>query len=165
MSKFSLLQELYSLAPQMTVANNYNFNWSAVKSWDNGAFIVEDAPKLHIIFLPEQNNDASNGVGNNFQQIIIPMEIKFGKTLTAPSMALDVSDYQLEELESKMIEDISKMYASPFKINTTNAPEYCGTEYTGEGDINDAEENLDAYTVVGSMLFDITFKRDRRINE
>lgn len=165
MSKFSLLEELYSLTSQMTVANDYNFDWSSVKSWKNGAAIIEESPLLYIEFLTERNNDAVNGVGNNFQQIGIPMQIKYGKTLSAPSDELEATTYQLMELDSKLEKDIKKMYSSPYKVDISKAPEYCGTEYTGEGELTEAEQDLDGYTVVGSLLFDITFKDDRGINE
>jgi hypothetical protein len=162
MSKTELRKELYSLVSQMTVLNGYNFDWSSVKSLKNGAFICDKTAKLHIKLEKERNNDAVNGVGNNFQQIIIPMEISFGKNLSSPSGGLESSETELEELSDKMIRDISKMYSSPYKIDKTKVPEYCGTEYTDEGEVDTSK--LDAHTQFGKMLFDITYKRNREIN-
>ena len=162
MSKHALLAALYALVDDMTVANGYSGEWEAVRSWDNGAFIAEDAPKLSIRLGADTNDDATNGLGNNFQQLEIPVEIRYGQTLVAPDDALEVTEYQLQELESALSDDIFKMYGSPYKIDRADVPEYCGTEYTGEGDLTPEEENdLGAYTVVGVLNFSITYKRDR----
>lgn len=165
MSAYNLIEELYRLVGDMTVINGYNFNWTTSREWDNGGAIIEDTPTLHIIEKSEQNNDQSNGVGNNFQQLIIPIEIKFGKTLSNPSDDFIKTTQQLNQLRSLMVRDINKMFASPYKIEKANVPEYCGTEYTGEGDTTEDAKNLDAYTQVGSMEFDITYKRSRGIND
>jgi len=164
MSAYNLIEELYRLATEMTVLNDYNFDWSISREWENGGAIMSDTPTLHIIEKPEQNNDQSNGVGNNFQQLIIPVEIKFGKTLTTPSDDFLKTTKQLNELKSKLVTDINKMYSSPYKVSKANVPEYCGTEYTGEGNTEQEEQDLDAYTAVKSMEFDIIYKRSREIN-
>ena len=84
--------------------------------------------------------------------------------MSAPSDSLEIVEFQLEELESKLTGDIFRMYGSPYKISRDDVPEYCGTEYTGEGDLTPEEENdLDPYTVVGVMNFTITYKRNRGI--
>ena len=63
MSKAALLTALYGLVTDMTTAEGYSGDWEAVRSWDNGAFICEEAPKLSIRLLPDLNNDIANGVG------------------------------------------------------------------------------------------------------
>ena len=161
MSQFNLLEELYSLTSQMTVANGYNFEWSSVQSWENGASIIEQQPKLYIEIGEEDNEEIRNGVGNNYRQLIIPVTIKFGKTLEVPSSGLDVTKYQLEELQTKLEKDIKKMYGSQYKIRKANVPEYCGTEYKGVVLLSNTEEDLGAYTVVTSLLFWITYKEPR----
>lgn len=162
MSKAALLAALYGLVTDMTTAEGYSGDWEAVRSWDNGAFICEESPRLSIRLLPDANDDATNGLGNNFQQLEIPVEIRYGQTMSAPSDSLEIVEFQLEELESELTDDIFRMYGSPYKISRADVPEYCGTEYTGEGDLTPEEANdLDPYTAIGVMNFTITYKRDR----
>ena len=123
------------MVPSWSPPNGYSGEWEAVRSWDNGAFIAEETPRLSIRLGADINDDATNGLGNNFQQLEIPVEIRYGQTLVAPDDALEVTEYQLQELESALSDDIFKMYGSPYKISRGDVPEYCGTEYTGEGDL------------------------------
>lgn len=162
MSKEQLLIDLYELHTQMITDNGFNFDWGRCESWENGAFISGVIPQFHIKFGEETNDDRSNGLGTNEYQNLLPMTVRFGATMTDPSEDMKTVDSEITIFEAKMLRDIKRAFGNPYKINIANF--YCGTEYNGESDEDDENENNDPYTVIGGADFTITYTEDRGIN-
>jgi len=163
MSRELLLQNMYALYSQMITANGFEFDWGYNETWENGTSIKVDTPKFTVSFGYEDNDDRQNGLGNNEYQNRLPVEVRFGKTMTAPSDSKSAVDSMREELLAKMIRDIKRAFGNPYKITMPDF--YCGVEYSGEINMNEDNMHLDPYTVIGGLEFVVTYRESRGIDE
>jgi hypothetical protein len=87
----------------MTVANGFRFDWGKVESWENGSMIPTTTPQFYLNTEAEQNEDTSNGVGNNKFKIPLPFIVKFGAKIENSSGTNEKIEEDKELLKAKMI--------------------------------------------------------------
>lgn len=163
MSKTQLIDNLYSLYSQMTIANGFNFDWQEIQADNNGCPVWGAVPQFHIAFEDETNADETNGLGNNEFQNTLPCLFVFGATQSSPNDTLNTVSRDRDVFEAKMLSDIKRAFGSPYKINMPDF--YCGSEYTGEASEEVQDEDIDPYTVIGAARVTVTYKESRGIGE
>lgn len=173
MSKAQLIDNLYALYSQMTIANGFNFDWQEIKSDNNGAIVWGVVPQFHIKFEDESNADEVNGLGNNEFQNTLPCFFVFGAIMSSPSESLNTVARDKDVLKANMLSDIKRAFGSPYKINMPGF--YCGSEYNGEDSsvidrdddsrFVDQSAGIDPYTVIGAASVTVTYKESRGIGE
>ena len=163
MSKPDLIENMYALYTQMTVANGFNFDWGKIEADRNGSPVWGDVPMFHLKFEDEENADEVNGLGNNEFQNTLPVVVIFGATQSTPSDTMNTVTKERDKFKAQMLRDIKRAFGSPYKINMPDF--YCGSTYNGEVPVEDDDDEIDPYTVLGSASITVTYKESRGIGE
>ena len=154
MGRATIRTAMYQHGTTMTKANGYNFDWSELKSLENGSYVGQSA--FNISFGAETNEDDIGGCGSWEYIDRVPVVIA-GVIHDVNFSSIGTLEYDVGLLEDKMLDDIKRCFS-----DTQNGIGDAGGQqlmYKGQNQVSYDME--DATVAEVSLNFELVYRSQR----